>query len=66
MLRKTMLHRVEVRVVNVSRTVSIIADRALPYRRCQMPASPRLVMAGDRDSRAGKAQIADDCEPGRR
>jgi hypothetical protein len=50
-----MLHRVEVRVVQVSRKVSIIADRVLPVPPLPMPRSPWLVIAGDRDSRAGKA-----------
>jgi hypothetical protein len=55
MFHKTMLHRVEVRVVQASGKVSIIADRVLPVPPRQMPRSPRRVMAGDRHSRGGKA-----------
>jgi hypothetical protein len=54
MFHNTMLHRVEVRVAQVSRQVSIIADRVLPA-----PPLPNAAFATaghgiDRDSRAGK------------
>ena len=45
---ETVLDRVEMRVVHVSREVAIIANWCSQYRRCQMPRSPRLVMTGDR------------------
>jgi hypothetical protein len=50
-----MLHRVEVRVVQVNRKASSWRIVCSQYRRCQMSRSPRLVRAGDRGSRAGKA-----------
>jgi hypothetical protein len=53
-LHETVFHRVEMRVVHVSRKVPIVAYRVLPIRRCQMPRLPRLVITGDRDSPVGK------------
>jgi hypothetical protein len=50
---ETMLHGVKMRVVHVGGEVLIVADRVLPYRRCQMPRSPRLLMTGDRGSPVG-------------
>src|SRR5487761_1211588 len=49
-----MLDRVEMRMVQVSRKVAIVADRVLPVTPLQMPRSPRLVMTGDRGSPIGR------------
>jgi hypothetical protein len=51
---ESVLDRLEMRVVHVSREVAIIADRVLPISAaCQMLRSPRLVMTGDRGSPMG-------------
>ena len=51
---ETMLDRVEMRIVHVSRKVAIVPRIVCSqYRRCQMPRSPRRVMTGDRGSPIG-------------
>jgi hypothetical protein len=50
MLDQTVLHRIEMNVVQMRRQIPVARIVCSQYRRCQMPRSPRRIMTGDRGS----------------
>jgi hypothetical protein len=43
-LDQTMVHRIEMNVVQMRREIPVVTDRMFPVPRCQMPRSPRRII----------------------